>query len=93
MKKLIVSLVLTVACMGLGVAFAEDKGMTEVQKDECLLISKDCRNRSLSIQEKIRKLESEIQKGKKTYTAEELKKLETMLKETEKTLDLMLSQP
>lgn len=90
MKKLVVRLVLAVACMGLGVAFAEDKGMTKTEKDECLLVSKNCKNTALSIQEKVKKLQGEIKKGKKVYTAEELKKLEDKLKDAENTLDQLL---
>jgi flagellar motility protein MotE (MotC chaperone) len=93
MKKMVVRLVLTVACMGLGVAFADDMQMKESQKDECLLISKNCKNESLSIQEKMEKLNAEIKKGKRIYTAEELKKLENKMKETEEMLDVILSGP
>lgn len=91
MKKIVVRLVLAIACMGFGIAFAEDKGMTATQKDECLLVAKDCKNASLTIQEKIKKLQSEIKKGKKTYSADELKKLEAQLKATEATLDQLLA--
>lgn len=93
MKKMILRVVLAVACMGIGVAFAEDKGMSATQKDECLLVSKDCKNTALSIQEKAKKLEAEIQKGSRVYTAEELKKLEKKLKETEAALDQLLTGP
>lgn len=90
MKRLVTGLVVAMTCMSLGVAFAEDKKMTEAQKDECLLISKDCQGASSSIQEKIKKLNTEIEKGKKVYTAEELKALENKLKEAEKLLDQLL---
>ena len=93
MNRMILRLVVLVACMGLGVAFAEDKPMTSEQKDECLLISKDCRNASLTIQEKIKKLQDEIAKGEKVYTPAELKKLEDKLKEAENLLDNILSGP
>lgn len=91
MKKMVVSLVLAVACMGLGVAFAEDNGMAKMEKDECLLVSKNCRNATLSIQEKIDKLQGEINKGTKVYSTEELKKLEDKLKDAENTLDVLLN--
>lgn len=91
MKKMVARLVLVIACMGFGIAFAEDKGMTGAQKDECLLVAKDCKNASLSIQDKIKKLQSEIKKGKKTYSADDLKKLEAQLKETEAMLNQLLS--
>lgn len=89
MKKLVISLVLAVACMGLGVAYADDAQMTKTQKDECLLISKDCKNATLSIQEKIQKLQDEINKGKRVYTSEELKNLKKKLQDAEQTLDTL----
>ncbi|MBJ6802151.1 hypothetical protein [Geomonas propionica] len=58
-------------------AYAADTG----SKDECLLISKDCKNEVDSIQQKISKLQGEINKGNKVYTADELKKLHEKLKE------------
>jgi len=59
-------------------------------KDECLLASKNCKNEVDSIQKKIKKLQTEIKKGKKTYSAEEIKKLEEKLNEAEAMLDNML---
>ena len=91
MKKMFISLVLTVACMGLGVAFAEEKTMTQAEKDECLLISKNCQNASLTLQEKMKKLQEEIKKGTKVYSAEDLKRLESKLKEAEQTLDYLMT--
>lgn len=90
MKKFVVGLVLALACMSVGVAFTADKGMTKPQKDECLLSSKDCMNATLSIQQKLKKLDKEIKKGNKTYSADEIKKLEQQLKDTEKQLDQIL---
>ncbi len=92
MKRMVVRLVLAFACMGLSVAYADDKTMSTAQKDECLLVSKNCQNTSLSIQEKMKKLQEEINKGDKAYTADEIKKLESKLKETEKDLDILLSK-
>ena len=43
-----------------------------------------------SIQKKIKRLEKEIKKGKKTYSAEEIKKLEEKLKEASELLDDLL---
>ena len=87
------SLVLAVACMGLGTAFAEEAEMSKMQKDECLLISKQCKDETQSIQDKMQKLQAEIQKGKRVYTPEELKKLENKLQETQKMLDELLTGP
>lgn len=69
--------------------FAAEK-MTKVQKDECLLASKDCKGATDSIQEKIQKLQAEIKKGNKVYSAEELRKLNSKLKEANDMLDSLL---
>ena len=66
--------------------------MTKEQKNECLLMSKDCKNEVNSIQQKIKKLNAEIKKGKKVYTADELKKLNAKLKEVEDMLNNMLHE-
>lgn len=60
-------------------------------KDECLLISKNCKNDVDSIQQKMKKLQAEIKKGKKVYTADELKKLEQKLKEANDMLTTLTS--
>lgn len=59
-------------------------------KDECLLASKDCKHEVDSIQQKIKKLQTEIKKGKKVYSVDEIKKLDAKLKEAEVMLDNML---
>lgn len=64
--------------------------MTKDQKDQCLLASKDCKGEVDSIQKKIKKLDAEIKKGKKVYTAEELKALQAKLDEADKMLDDLL---
>ena len=73
MKKIAV-LALAAFMMTSVSAFAAE-GMTKEQKDQCLLASKGCQNEADSIQKKIKKLNAEIKKGKKVYSAEELKKL------------------
>ena len=61
--------------------------MTKEQKNECLLASKGCMGEADSIQQKMKKLNAEIKKGKKVYSAEDLKKLNAKLKEAEILLD------
>ena len=61
--------------------------MTKEEKDQCLLASKNCLNEVDSIQKRIKKLQAEIKKGKKVYTAEELKRLEDKLKEVKEILN------
>jgi len=63
------------------------------RKDECLLYAKKCSNSVDSIQENIRKLNQEIQKGTKTYSPEELKRLDSKLKEANDILNNMMSNP
>ena len=71
-------------------AFAE---MTKEEKDQCLLASKNCATEVDSIQKKIKKLQAEVKKGKKVYTADELKKLQDKLNEAEALLDGLLNKP
>ena len=60
--------------------------MTKEEKDMCLLASKNCANQMDSLQARIKKLQKEIKKGTRTYSAEELKKLELKLKEADEIL-------
>jgi peptidoglycan hydrolase CwlO-like protein len=61
--------------------------MTKEEKDQCLLASKNCLNEVDSIQKRIKRLQGEIKKGKKVYTAEELKKLQDKLNEVKEILN------
>lgn len=67
--------------------------MTKEQKDQCLLASKNCATEVDSIQKKIKKLQAEIKKGTKVYSADEIKKLNDKLKEAEAILDNLLANP
>lgn len=67
--------------------FAEEMKNT---KDECILASKSCKTEVDTIQQKIKKLQNEIKKGKKVYSVDEIKKLNAKLKEAEDMLDNML---
>ncbi len=69
-------------------AFAAETSKDE--KDQCLLASKGCTNEVDSIQKKIKRLQKEIKKGKKVYSAEEIKKLEDKLREANDLLDDLL---
>jgi len=87
--KRIAILVMAVCMMSVAVpVFAAD--MTKEQKDQCLLASKECKTEVDSIQKKIKKLNAEIAKGKKVYSADEIKKLNAKLKEAEDMLDNMM---
>lgn len=65
--------------------------MTKDQKDQCLVASKGCLHEVDSIQTKIKKLNTEIKKGSKVYSADEIKKLTAKLKEAEAMLDSLLA--
>jgi len=80
MKKLVLMLSAAVFMLSSVPAFAAE--MTKAEKDECLLASKNCVTQVDDIYKRMHKLDKEIKKGKKVYTAEELKKLQDKLKET-----------
>jgi hypothetical protein len=68
---------------------AEEAFKGEVNKNECLLISRNCTDSVDSIQQRIDKLNKEISKGTDVYTKDELENLKTKLRDTERTLDFM----
>ncbi len=55
--------------------------MSKEEKDMCLLATKDCLNQADSLQQRIKRIQGEIKKGKKVYSAEELKTLNQKLQE------------
>lgn len=79
MKRVLIAACTAFALAATSAAFAAETA--KPAKDECLLISKGCANEVDSIQQKIKKINMEIKKGKKVYSAEELKQLEQKLKE------------
>ena len=88
MKKIAMMIMATFALAAAVPAFAAE--MTKEEKDQCLLASKNCANEVDSIQKKMKKLNAEIKKGKKVYSADEIKKLQGKLKEAEDMLDVLL---
>lgn len=81
MKKVLIAVLTAFALSATTMAFAADT--SNGQKDECLLASKGCKDQVDSIQQRIKKLNTEIKKGKKVYSADELKKLQQKLKEAD----------
>ena len=63
---------------------------TTGQKDECLLVTKNCPDRVDSIQERIGKLQMEINKGADVYTSEELNILKNKLDDANTLLNNMI---
>jgi len=88
MKKVAVVMLAVFSMAVAAPVFAAE--MTKDQKDQCLLASKNCAAEADSIQKKIKKLQSEIKKGTKVYSADEIKKLNEKLQETEALLDNIL---
>lgn len=84
MKKY--SIILLAAMMG-SASIPAFSQQTQEEKVICQLASKNCLNQVDIIQKRVKKLNKEISKGTKTYSAEELKKLEQKLKETLEQLD------
>ena len=64
--------------------------MEGMAKNECLAMSKNCKDEVDSIQQKMKKISGEIKKGKKVYSADELKTLHAKLKEANALLDSLL---
>jgi hypothetical protein len=86
MKKILINVLTAVALSATSMAFAADAPQANA-KDECLLASKGCKDQVDSIQQKIKRINTEIKKGKKVYSAEDLKKLQQKLKEANEILD------
>lgn len=85
MRKMAMVLTAAIFTLSSVSAFAETK-QTQPQKDECLLASKNCLTQVDDIRTRIHKLDKEIKKGTRVYSADELKKLQQKLKETSDTL-------
>lgn len=88
MKKIAVMMLAAFSMSVAAPVFAAE--MTAETKDQCLLASKGCAAETKSIQQKIKALNVEIKKGKKVYSADEIKKLEQKLKEANELLDNLL---
>ncbi|ABB33468.1 hypothetical protein GeomeDRAFT_1313 [Geobacter metallireducens RCH3] len=88
MKKMAVLLMAAFMMSATVPVFAAE--MTKEEKDQCLLASKNCGMEVDTLQKKIKKLNSEIKKGKKVYSADEIKKLQQKLDEANALLDDIL---
>jgi hypothetical protein len=84
MKKMALMLSAAIFLFSSVPAFSQ---MTQAQKDECLLASKNCITQVDDIYKRMHKLDKEIKKGTKVYTPAELNKLQQKLKETQELLD------
>jgi hypothetical protein len=68
-----------------GMGMASEQGM---QRDDCLLVSQNCRDSVDSIQQRIERLQREISKGSSAYSSDELRQLNSQL---ERSNELMRS--
>jgi hypothetical protein len=59
------------------------------QKDECILVAKNCGDSVDTIQQRIDKLQREINKGSDVYTTDELRILNQKLEDTNRFLNNM----
>lgn len=83
MKNLIVSVCAVAVAL---VAIPVFAAIQTEGRNDCLVYGKNCPNTVDSLPERISKLKSEIAKGEKTYTPEELKLLERKLKDENQTM-------
>jgi septal ring factor EnvC (AmiA/AmiB activator) len=88
MKKIAITIIAGLLMSAAVPVFAVE--MTKEEKDQCLLATKNCSTEVDSIQKKMKKLDAEIKKGKRVYTAEELKNLQNKLQEANDMLDTLL---
>lgn len=88
MKRLLV-VAMAVGLFGAMPAFAADHASMKMDTKEGV---RECALQAETIQEKIKRLETEVANGEKKYSAKELKKLEQKLKEANKILD-QLNRP
>lgn len=59
----------------------------QVNKNECLLVAKNCANQVDTIQERIDRIKGEISRGADVYSNDELRRLNRQLEDANKTLE------
>ncbi len=67
----------------------ESEPQWTTEKDECLLVAKNCTDEVLSVNQRIDRLNAEINKGTAVYTNEELGVLQNKLDAAYKELEFM----
>jgi len=91
MKKLAAVLMVVGLFGAMPVFAAEHEGMKMDAKDGMKMETKDgmreCALQAETLQQKIKRIQTEIKKGSKKYSAEDIKKLNAKLKEANDTLD------
>ena len=100
MKRLALKIALLVAATSMSALPALAAGGTgsdmmnqdrQGQKDECLLMARNCGDQIDSIQQRIGRISHEISKGSSVYTPDELRHLKSQLNDATKMLELLES--
>jgi len=89
MRKLMFLVLISLMMLNMAPAFAQD---TPQDQYLCKLQAGSCLKRAEAVQRKMKKMEEDVKKGKKVYSADELKKIEDKLKEAEQMLDNLKAQ-
>jgi uncharacterized protein YlxW (UPF0749 family) len=84
MKKIVLMISAALLVSASMPAFSDQ---TAEEKVICNLAAQNCLNKADILQKRVKKLKDEVKKGTKTYSAEDLKKLEQKLQETQDLLD------
>jgi len=84
MKK---SVIMIMAALMLSTTIPTYSQQTPEEKVICNLAAQNCLNKADILQKRIKKLNAEVKKGTKTYSAEDLKKIEQKLQEAQDALD------
>ena len=84
MKK---HIIIALAVLTMSASVAALAQQTNQEKVICELAAQNCLNKSEILQKRIKKLNNEIKQGTRSYSAEDLKKLEQKLQETKDILD------
>jgi len=90
MKKSAIILIAAFLLSSAGSLFAQQ---TNEEKVICELAAKNCLNKVDIVQKRINKINAEIKKGSRKYSAEELKKLDQKLQEAKELLDKLEGTP
>lgn len=98
MRRLIKRLTLVVAAlMIVAVPALADEGSMDrrmeqgqlLERNECLLVAVNCANEVDSIYQRIDRIKREISRGTDVYTTDELRKLDRLLDEANKTVEVL----
>lgn len=84
MKKFVI---MTIAAVVTSTTMPVYSQQTNEEKVVCNLAAQNCLNKADILQKRIKKLNTEVKKGTKVYSAEDLKKIEQKLQETQDLLD------